>query len=50
MERQNFQSPKPRKEYSAPKVLHTEKIETRAVVCAKADVVSCADGPLQSRT
>ena len=36
-----------RKEYFPPKVIHTEKIETRAVSCNLADD-SCAPGPIQS--
>jgi hypothetical protein len=37
-----------RKEYSPPRILHTEKIETRAVVCARADGDICSAGPLES--
>lgn len=37
-----------RKDYTAPKVVHTEKIEARAVVCGKVDETTCAGGPLQS--
>jgi len=37
-----------KKTYSAPCILHTEKLEARAIVCAKADT-SCQDiGPIQS--
>jgi hypothetical protein len=37
-----------RKEYFPPKIIHTEKIETRAVVCAMADDATCSSGPIQS--
>jgi hypothetical protein len=37
-----------RKEYFPPRVVHTEKIETRAVICAMADDAQCAGGPIQS--
>jgi hypothetical protein len=40
-----------RKSYSAPRIVHTEKLEARATTCAKADS-SCTNqqppGPLQS--
>ena len=39
-----------KKNYEAPAVVHTEKLEARAVVCAKSDV-SCEGGgnqPIQS--
>ena len=37
-----------KKTYGAPRILHTEKLEARAIVCAKADA-SCQDfGPIQS--
>lgn len=36
-----------RREYFPPRIVHTEKIETRAVACTKADD-SCASGPIQS--
>lgn len=39
---------KPRKEYYPPMVVHTEKIETRAVTCAKSDDAHCGAGPIQS--
>jgi hypothetical protein len=39
--------PQSRKEYFPPKIVHTEKIETRAVACTMADN-SCAAGPIQS--
>ena len=34
--------------YAAPKILHTEKLTSRAVVCAKADDGTCGSGPIQS--
>ena len=36
-----------KKPYETPKVLHTEKLEARAVVCTKADQ-SCEGGTIQS--
>jgi len=39
-----------KKTYEAPAVVHTEKLETRAVVCAKSDA-GCEGGgnqPIQS--
>jgi hypothetical protein len=37
-----------RKEYQAPTILHTEKIEARAVVCTKSDSETCGTGTIQS--
>ena len=37
-----------RKEYFPPRIVHTEKIEGRAVACALADDATCAAGPIQS--
>jgi hypothetical protein len=37
-----------RKEYFPPKIIHTEKIEARAVACAQADDATCGAGPIQS--
>ena len=37
-----------RKEYFPPKIIHTEKIEARAVACSKASDGSCPDGPILS--
>jgi hypothetical protein len=39
-----------KKSYERPAVLHTEKLEARAVVCSKADssTPSCGAGPIQS--
>jgi len=39
-----------KKTYEAPAVVHTEKLEARAIVCNKSDV-NCGDGgnaPIQS--
>jgi len=37
-----------KKSYERPAVLHTEKLEARAVVCSKADDNTCGGGPVQS--
>lgn len=40
-----------RKEYAPPKIVHTEKLETRASTCAKSDsncTTGAQAGPLQS--
>jgi hypothetical protein len=37
-----------RKEYFPPKIIHTEKIETRAVACSKATDAACGAGPIMS--
>jgi len=37
----------PRKPYEPPAVVHTEKLETRAIVCAK-ETVACNPNPIQS--
>jgi hypothetical protein len=37
-----------KKEYFPPKVVHTEKLESRAVECALADATCAAAGPIQS--
>ena len=37
-----------RKEYFPPRIVHTEKIEGRAVACAMADDAQCGSGPIQS--
>jgi len=37
-----------KQEYFRPKVIHTEKIEGRAVVCALGDDITCGAGPFQS--
>ncbi len=37
-----------RKPYDVPRILHTEKLESRAVSCSKADDTTCAGGPIQS--
>ncbi len=37
-----------KKTYEKPAIIHTEKIEARAVSCAKSDGTTCGAGPLQS--
>jgi len=37
-----------KKSYEKPAVVHTEKLEARAINCAKADDASCSSGPIQS--
>jgi hypothetical protein len=39
-----------KKTYEKPAVIHTEKIESRAVTCAKADAntAACEAGPITS--
>jgi len=37
-----------RKEYFPPKIMYTEKIEARAVACARSDDATCGAGPIQS--
>jgi hypothetical protein len=37
-----------RKEYFPPRIVHTEKIETRAAVCARGNDATCGAGPIQS--
>jgi hypothetical protein len=37
-----------KKAYEPPAITHTEKLEARAVVCAKADLASCPGGPIQT--
>ena len=37
-----------KKQYERPAILHTEKLEARAVVCSKSDEASCSSGPIQS--
>ena len=36
------------KTYERPAIIHTEKLEARAVVCNKADDNCAAGGPIQS--
>jgi hypothetical protein len=36
-----------KKTYEKPAIIHTEKLEARAVTCSKADG-SCGSGPIQS--
>lgn len=37
-----------KKTYQKPAIIHTEKIEARAVTCQKADDAGCSGGPLTS--
>ena len=37
-----------KKTYEKPAIVHSEKIEARAVTCAKGDDSSCGGGPIQS--
>ena len=37
-----------KKSYERPAILHTEKLEARAVACSKADDTACSAGPVQS--
>jgi len=37
-----------KKSYERPAIVHTEKLEARAVTCSKADDASCGGGPIQS--
>lgn len=37
-----------KRRYEPPVILHTEKIEARAVACAKADELQCQNGPIES--
>ena len=37
-----------KKTYERPAIVHTEKLEARAVVCNKADDTACSAGPIQS--
>jgi len=39
-----------KKSYERPAILHTEKLEARAVVCSKASdgTPACQSGPIQS--
>ncbi len=37
-----------KKTYEAPAVIHTEKMEGRAIVCARVDTDTCGSGPILS--
>ena len=37
-----------KKTYEKPAIIHTEKLEARAIACAKADDTTCGGGPIQS--
>ncbi len=36
------------KAYEKPRVVYSEKVETRAAGCAQADMTACSAGPIQS--
>ncbi len=36
------------KVYEKPRIVFAEKVEARAVGCAKADATACSAGPIQS--
>ncbi len=37
-----------KKSYERPAIVHTEKLEARAVTCSKSDSAQCGAGPIQS--
>jgi hypothetical protein len=37
-----------KKTYERPAIVHTEKLEARAVACSKATDAACGAGPIQS--
>lgn len=37
-----------KKTYEKPTIVHTEKLEARAVSCAKSSDTTCPAGPIQS--
>jgi hypothetical protein len=37
-----------KKTYERPMIVHTEKLEARAVSCTKSDDATCGGGPVQS--
>ena len=37
-----------KKTYERPAIVHTEKLEARAVICAKSDDATCGSGPILS--
>lgn len=37
-----------KKAYERPRIVHTETLEARAVVCSKADGTNCPGGPISS--
>jgi len=37
-----------KKAYERPAIIHTEKLEARAVAGGKVDLNTCASGPIQS--
>ena len=41
-------SDKPRREYEAPRFIHTEPLQARAINCAKENDANCGSGPISS--
>ena len=41
-------NPSARKEYVAPRILYTEKMQARAVGCLRGTDAQCGAGPIQS--
>lgn len=37
-----------KKTYERPAIVHTEKLEARAVICTRSTEAACASGPIQS--
>jgi hypothetical protein len=37
-----------KKTYERPVIVHTEKLEARAVICARSTDTACGAGPIQS--
>jgi hypothetical protein len=37
-----------KKNYESPEIIHTEKLEARAVSCTKSDEATCGGGVIQS--
>ena len=37
-----------KQEYFPPKIVHSEKLTTRATACMKSDDATCGTGPIQS--
>lgn len=37
-----------KKPYEKPRIIYSEKMEARAVACAKADAATCSTGPITS--
>jgi hypothetical protein len=39
---------KQKRAYEPPRIVFTEKIEARAMICIRADDTTCGEGPIQS--